>query len=290
MVDQRRPGLVRSGFDMHGHQKKVRFILDRLHALAARRSASPDEIRVLDLGCGNGELVSRPVAQAGFHLLGIDAHGPSVEWARTHVGSPNARFEVGDVATFGAEAVYAAVILSDILEHVEDPRAVLARARDALADDGIILVSIPNGYGPFEIEQWLVRVGVLRPLVAMTRRGFAFGARLRRRIKGLPWPPPDSPHAAYNAESGHVQHFSRKRFARLVSSCGLVMQTQSNGAFAGGDLTYFVFYAAPRLASWSLRFADLLPPGLVSTWYFELRVSPGGPAYLNGRPSRNQSS
>ena len=47
----------------------------------------------------------------------------------------------------------------------------LETAAAALRDDGILLVSIPNGYGPYEIEQFLIRKGILGLSLALVRRG-----------------------------------------------------------------------------------------------------------------------
>lgn len=250
---------------MHGHSKKLAFFLRQLRHLAVGR----DEVRVLDLGCGNGRLVTGPVAEAGFRVLGVDVHVPSIESARAEF--PDACFVIADVASYAPSDVFDAVILSDVLEHVHDPAGLLATARDSLAEGGIVLVSIPNGYGPFELEQWLVRVGVLRPFVALARFLAVKAARLRRRAKGLPWPPEEPPMPPYNVESGHLQHFTLGGLEGLADSVGLRVAEQENGGLAGGDLSYFFFYAVPGLVARSLLLADRLPASIVSTWYFVLR-------------------
>jgi SAM-dependent methyltransferase len=250
---------------MHGHGKKLAFFLRQLRQLPARQG----EVSVLDLGCGNGRLVTGPVAVAGFRVLGVDVHPPSIESARAEF--PEASFAIGDVESYAPSDVFDAVILSDVLEHVHDPARLLTMARNSLTEGGIVLVSIPNGYGPFELEQWLVRVGVLRPLVALARSLAVNAAHLRRRAKGLPWPPEEPPMPPYNVDSGHVQHFTLGSLERLAASAGLRVVERENGGLAGGDLSYFLFYAAPKLVAASLRLADHLPAAVVSTWYFALR-------------------
>ena len=258
---------------MHGHRKKTIFFLERLDRLARELSVERSDVNVLDLGCGNGTLVSFPVAEAGFDVLGVDVHEPSIQWAREHNRLGNARFRVGDADEGALDGRFDAVILSDVLEHLHDPARVLQKARELVGDLGIVLVSIPNGFGPFELEQRFARTRPGMLLARALRRGFEASARARRRCRGLPWPPENEPVAAYNVESGHVQHFTEVAFQALVAAAGLRVVARANGALMGGDLTYFAFYTVPRLVPMSLRAADRLPARLVSTWYFELRVA-----------------
>jgi hypothetical protein len=71
-----------------------------------------------------------------------------------------------------------------------------------------------------------------------------------------------------NTESGHIQHFTRASFSKLIEGAGLEIAEHANGSWFGGDLSYFAFYFFPRLTQITLAAADHLPPQLVSTWYF----------------------
>jgi 2-polyprenyl-3-methyl-5-hydroxy-6-metoxy-1,4-benzoquinol methylase len=50
-----------------------------------------------------------------------------------------------------------AIVLADVLEHLEDPHAVLSSCNQLLAPGGQVLVAVPNGRGPFELESALAR-------------------------------------------------------------------------------------------------------------------------------------
>ena len=80
---------------MHGHRKKTLFFIERLQAHAAARSLEPKAVRVLELGCGNGRVVTLPIAEQGFDVFGLDSHLPSIEAARAHNRLDNVTFEVG---------------------------------------------------------------------------------------------------------------------------------------------------------------------------------------------------
>jgi SAM-dependent methyltransferase len=256
---------------MHGHRKKALFFIRCLQEYRLNRRGPAEAIRVLDIGCGNGRNVSLPVAERGFDVTGLDVHGPSVEAARSENRLANARFMREAYEDHLSDHPYDAVILSDVLEHVHDPGAMLRAALRCLSPGGVMLISIPNGYGPFEIEQFLIRRGILVPALWLVQSVVKFGVRIKRLT--LRRAPLDAPDAApvSNIDSGHVQFFSRGGFLRLLKDNGLVIESRSNGAWFGGELTYFLFYFFPRLIPISLRAADFLPPALVSTWYFKCR-------------------
>lgn len=84
---------------------------------------------VIDLGCGGG-LLAEPLAQAGAQVIGVDVSGPSVSAARNHGRDVNyLTYLRGDVR-YPPLAHYSAdvVICADVLEHVDDWKAVLAAA------------------------------------------------------------------------------------------------------------------------------------------------------------------
>ena len=97
--------------------------------------------RVLDVGCGNGLFVAEAAA-AGWQASGIDLDTAAVEAGRS-IGL--------DLAVEGIEqraarepAAFDAVTLSHVLEHVPDPVAFLASARDLLRPGGVVWIATPN--------------------------------------------------------------------------------------------------------------------------------------------------
>ena len=48
------------------------------------------------------------------------------------------------------------IICSEVLEHLEDPTIILKKLNKSLYTDGILLGSVPNGYGLTEIEKFLI--------------------------------------------------------------------------------------------------------------------------------------
>lgn len=254
------PDTVR--LDLHGHRKKLQYIWSSIERYRLDRGLTPDQIRVLEVGCSNGRNISTPLARYGYDITGLDIHRESIEYARSQTPLPNARFLCEDLAQLPDSERFEIVILSDVLEHVDDPEWLCREAMGHLTSDGLVLISIPNGFGPYELEQrWLKRTGMDRFIDYSTRK---IGQLLRR--PGHMGQPISDP--AYNYDSGHVQFFHLTDFERLLDRVGLEVVDRANGALFGGALSLQTFGRFPAVVSASLRVADLLPMRWVTTWYF----------------------
>lgn len=97
---------------------------------------------LLDVGCADGTLL-RLAADAGARPFGIDLNERATERARVRV--PDARLHCGELTDrpFG-DTVFDAVTMVDFIEHVRDPAAHLAAARDVMADGGRLVISTPR--------------------------------------------------------------------------------------------------------------------------------------------------
>jgi SAM-dependent methyltransferase len=97
--------------------------------------------RMLELGCGRGELL-RGAANAGWEVAGVDMTAPYAAIAR-------ARFSV-DVEVAPVESARAldqewdVILLAAILEHVYEPTRLLRRVAAALRDGGAVFIDVPN--------------------------------------------------------------------------------------------------------------------------------------------------
>lgn len=97
--------------------------------------------RLLDIGCGNGAFLLRMRA-AGWQVDGIE---PDAE-ARAFASEAGLAVHAGplDRESFG-EGSFDAVTLNHVLEHLHEPRAVLAACLDVLRPGGIVWLAAPNG-------------------------------------------------------------------------------------------------------------------------------------------------
>ncbi len=94
--------------------------------------------RLLDLGCANGEFMLRMRA-LGWEAEGLDLDDAALAEAR-RAGLSVSRGGIEDAAGSG----YDAITLGHVVEHLHDPRAVLARARELLRPGGMLWLATPN--------------------------------------------------------------------------------------------------------------------------------------------------
>jgi 2-polyprenyl-3-methyl-5-hydroxy-6-metoxy-1,4-benzoquinol methylase len=96
---------------------------------------------LLDLGCSSGAFLESLKGDSWL-LFGIEM---SVEEAKTAEARSGASVFVGDIpeAPFGSES-FDVITCFDVLEHVYDPRRVMAKVQEWLKPGGIFYVLVPN--------------------------------------------------------------------------------------------------------------------------------------------------
>lgn len=113
-----------------------------LTALIARWMPASERTRVLDIGCGTGRILATLAPADG---LGIDASAAMIDRARRSFGDhAGLRYEVRDATEADASGPFSAVVSADLLEHVQDWRAVVEAGARACAPGGVIVLTTPN--------------------------------------------------------------------------------------------------------------------------------------------------
>ena len=111
----------------------------RRQVITARR---PEPGSVLDVGCAAGFFLAT-MAELGWRTTGLEISARMVAYATGELGLPDVRR--GDLLSVDLPPrAFDVVTLWDVIEHLEDPRAHLARAREALADDGLLVLETQN--------------------------------------------------------------------------------------------------------------------------------------------------
>ena len=246
--------------DLWAYGKRLRFV--RTTILSSFAALANSEIRVLDVGCGNGSQMALPLVNDGFEVFGIDTDELSISHAKSLAsGAPNAHFQCKSIADVSEEEPFHVVIVSEVLEHVGDPKTLLVSSVDRMRRDGVMIVTVPNGYGGFEIDSWLFRNLRLQRLVdAVTRTN--------NQILG----------ATNNTDMGHIQFFTRRRLSRLFDESGLRIARQGAGPLLAGPIAGHTLARSQSFIDWNAQITERLPFAFASGWYFALhRQSPPEP-------------
>ena len=152
--------------------------------------ASPDS--VLDVGCGEGVLVHQWAQRLGERrVVGIDLEEASIQAGWAERQAPNLEYRVMEAANlpFAANEFDLASAI-EVLEHVPDPEHTLGEM--ARCAERHLLVSVPR-----------------EPLW-----------RMLNMARGAYWP-------ALGNTPGHLNHWSRASFKKLLSRHGEVVEVRS---------------------------------------------------------------
>ena len=180
-------------YDKYGSSNPV------VRRLMARFERDLDELfdlaapsSLLDVGCGEGVLVHRWAQRLGeARVVGIDLEEESIQsgWAQRQ--APNLEYRVMEAQRLPfADGEFDLVSAIEVLEHLPDPQRTLAEmARCARRH---LLVSVPR-----------------EPLW-----------RMLNMARGAYWP-------ALGNTPGHLNHWSRRSFVRLLSRHGEVVEVRT---------------------------------------------------------------
>lgn len=236
-----------------GYKKRLDFFLRHIERRYGERRVS-----VIDVGCGNGAMVSLPLAEKGHRVLGIDLDERSIRRAQELNVFPNATFRVAKSSEILDER-YDVVICSEVLEHIEDYEPVVADLRRLCKPDGLTLITIPNGYGPFEIDSWLAKRSKQIKLPDAIHKPISKWIRKQHKEAGVA--------PTENLESPHVRFFTMKRIRAAIEAHFEVVETQKS-VFVCGPFATMLFGKSPSFAKWNASVAEKLPYWLASGWYF----------------------
>jgi SAM-dependent methyltransferase len=235
--------------DSYGRMKRILFVETLICDLRPRT--------VLDFGCGTGSQLTRPLAERfpQIEFVGVDTDLQTVDWASKTNNRSNLTFMTASL--LDPSRHFDMIIASEVLEHVEEPASFLADLRDRLNEGGNLVITVPNGYGPFEImaltEALLTLVGllpVLRRLKSCLRRS----------------PPVADRDLMTLAASPHINFFTRADMQRMLSGTGFsIDRFASRTVFCGFVLDLLV---CGRGIAWNCRLADILPAWCASDWMF----------------------
>ena len=99
--------------------------------------------RAADVGCGAG-LLAEPLARLGAEVTGIDAAPENIAAARLHAEGQGLAIDYRSGSVDALTGPYDLMTSLEVIEHVGDVRGFIGGMADALADDGLLILSTPN--------------------------------------------------------------------------------------------------------------------------------------------------
>lgn len=218
-------------YKCYSEMKKLEFIVQTIN----KNYSDANKVNILEVGCGKGN-ISLPLASLGYRIYGIDIDPDEISYVNKKNQFSNASFDVMDAEKLEGEGRWDIVICSEIFEHLSKPKKLLIRLSEIIKSDGLLIITIPNGYGPYEL---------------LEETPF----RLLKKLIGRP--------DLY----GHKQNFSLKDFSDFLNEFFSISKIKNS------DFMSFwpIIRKIDLLQKIDCSIADNLPHFLVSGWYFECK-------------------
>ena len=148
--------------------------------------------RVLDIGCGTGELISF-LSRKGFDPGGIEPAAEAVEIAKS-LGLTVSQATLEEYAR-SSDKEFDAITFLDVLEHIPDPVDAIRKAQGLLAKAGCLCIRAPNDFSELQLAA-------------------------HQKIGGDPW---------WVAIPDHINYFNFQSMENLLSNMGFeVVYTQGD--------------------------------------------------------------
>ncbi|OGY93024.1 MAG: hypothetical protein A2260_02450 [Candidatus Komeilibacteria bacterium RIFOXYA2_FULL_45_9] len=160
----------------------------------------------MDVACGD-DRISRALVKKGHQVFGVDNNPQALSAAYRH-GLICRQADI-ESAMPVADGFFDVILVLDILEHLKDPKLLLARLVNKLKPDGQIIIAIPNH---FDLRN---RLRILRG------QGIIHWAH-RRFSDTRAWNYP------------HIRFFRQKELAELLAGVGLFINCRQYNFMAGG--------------------------------------------------------
>jgi 2-polyprenyl-3-methyl-5-hydroxy-6-metoxy-1,4-benzoquinol methylase len=229
--------------------KKLNFIFSIMERYAHLRNKAIEKLSVLEVGCGRGG-ITFSLASLGCRVRAFDIDKNSVEYIQAQISQNNIKnliVTVEDGYTFDDGMNYDVVIASEVFCNVLEPLKLAANITRRMMLASYLIVTTPNGYGPWELKNRANPMAYLRKMNWL------------RHLLGK------SPYVK-GSGADRSQYWTKRGLVKLFSKLSL-----RSVDFAKSDsfLTIFRFLRRNILLSKiDLKLADILPYWLASGWYF----------------------
>lgn len=205
------------------------------------RYGAPTGARLLEIGCGGGDFLARARSR-GYAVAGVEFSEGACDAARNQLGGGVEILRAAPDDLPGEDASYDVCVLSDVIEHVRDPRQLLAQAHRLLKPGGILFFAVPsldslparllkNRWMQFRPDHlWYFKADTMETLLHRT----GFGAVVQRAGRQA---------TSFDYLAGHFARFPAGGFTPATGLLRRVLPRTVRGYPARTPSSYRVFLA-----------------------------------------------
>lgn len=196
--------------------------------------------KVIDIGCGTGFMITIPLIAQGYDVMGYDLDQKSIDYGKKLLRSYNldeTKLVANNVNSITDQPDI--IILSEVLEHIpnNDLDNLLNLVYALLKPGGKILITVPNGYGLFELESFVwfkLKFGKLLEKIYFVE----FIIILKNKILGHNTV---EQHPSSLDTSPHVQRFTYFSLEKKLKKFGFITKEKQGGTFISGPFSNLLF-------------------------------------------------
>jgi SAM-dependent methyltransferase len=234
--------------NIYGHLKRLRWIISNLN--------KGDTI--VELGCGTGTMITLPLSKLGFQITGVDPDEESISFGQTLFKNEGVDPQILRASDITALKVAPNVVIaSEVIEHLSDrdlPLVVNA-IRRILSPGGKLLVTVPNGYGWFELEKWLWFKCGLGCAIEKTRLDVLWRGVKHRFLRAEP----ENNTRSTLSNSPHVQRFTFRSIQQLLLNYGFEVFDKVGSVLIAGPFSNLLFTGLRPVMNWNNTIGSKLP-------------------------------
>ena len=139
-----------------------------------------DAPRILDLGCGHGNLTELLSVYGWKYYLGVDISPEAVRRAEAR-GLENAEFKIADFEQWQPAEKFDFIIATGAILYAKDPVAVLKNYSAALSEDGAFVISLwRHGYHGVIWQNLEKHFGIIDSAVVTNQKGEIWDVKVLR--------------------------------------------------------------------------------------------------------------
>lgn len=216
------------------------------------------EDRILEFGCGTGIMVGAFLVQNGYDVHGVDLDCPSIELGQQMYRDNDldpARLKCQDLAD-EPDHSYDVIIATEVFEHIEkrDIDAVMKLINSKLKPGGRLIITVPNGYGWFELESFIwnkLGVGWLLDKLMITKLAFAF----KERVLGMKF----NKLISTIAHSPHVRRFTIRSIKQLATEHNFSVDAYRGSCVFAGSFSALTWGGIKPLQNFNIFLGKMFP-------------------------------
>jgi 2-polyprenyl-3-methyl-5-hydroxy-6-metoxy-1,4-benzoquinol methylase len=224
--------------------------------------------KIIDLGCGTGSMITIPLISKGYDIIGIDLDKKSIEFGKNILRENNLdpdRLLCTDFLSTSIEPDI--IILSEVLEHLSSSmlNEILTMAFKKLKPNGSLLITVPNGYGCFELESFLwnkLKLGKLLEKIFIVEAIIILKNKiLGNTIELYPSTLDSSPH---------VQRFTYKSIEEVLKQNNFTLIEKLGGSLISGPFSNLFFTGIKPVMKLNLFLGKIFSP-IASDFYIAVQ-------------------